>query len=276
MPGPSAPEVIRGYVSTRHGQVHHHIAGDPSTAETLVVLLHQTPLSSRHLAPLLPELASGGCAAVAFDTPGYGASAAPSEEWTLDQYALALWEAVDALSRPSRIFLFGRATGTVLAVAMARLRPEVVERVALYGFPLYTDDERRERLASDFAAPFEPTLDGSHLLELWERIRGQYPQLDARDVDVHLRDHLATEGDFGRGYRAMWRYDLRTQVAALTMPVLSIGGTRDRVRPYLERVVEHLPDAEHIELVDADDFLAERDPARLGAILRRFYGLDSA
>lgn len=275
MTGPSTPEVLRGYVGTRHGQVHYHIAGEPSTAETLVVLLHQTPLSSRHLAPVLPELASERCAAVAFDTPGYGASSTPPGEWSLEQYAAVLWEAVDGLSGPSRVCLFGRATGTVLAVAMAGLRPEVVQRLALYGLPLYTDDERRERLASDFAAPFEPVLDGSHLLRLWERIRGQYPQLDARDVDVHLRDHLVTEGDFGRGYRAMWRYDLRSHVAALTMPVLSIGGTRDRVRPYFERVVAHLPDAEHLELEDADDFLAERDPSRLGAVLRRFYGLDT-
>jgi hypothetical protein len=74
----------------------------------------------------------------------------------------------------------------------------------------------------------------------------------------------------------MWRYDLRSNVAALPMPVLSIGGTADRVNPYFVRTVEHLPEAEHVELAGADDFLAERDPARLGALLRRFFDLPRA
>lgn len=261
-----------GYVDAGGLQVHFRMVGDTAGSERLVVLLHQTPLSSRHLAPLLPELATVG-AAVAFDTPGYGASSAPLEEWTLERYAATFWEAVDALGAFREVQLFGRATGTVLAVEMARQRPEVVGRIALYGLPLYTDAERQERLASDFGAPYVPVLDGSHVQTLWHRIRGQYPQLSPTDVEIHLRDHLATGGDFGRGYRAIWRYDLRSNVAALSMPVLSIGGTADRVNPYFARAVEHLPEAEHVELAGADDFLAERDPTRLGALLRRFFDL---
>jgi pimeloyl-ACP methyl ester carboxylesterase len=101
--------------------------------------------------------------------------------------------------RSGNVQLFGRATGTVLAVEMARQRPEVVGGLAVYGLPLYTDAERRERLASDFGAPYVPVLDGSHVQTLWDRIRGQYPQLSPADVEIHLRDHLATGGDFGRG-----------------------------------------------------------------------------
>jgi pimeloyl-ACP methyl ester carboxylesterase len=270
---PAPDDGVRcGYVDAGGLQVHFRMAGDPASADRLVVLLHQTPLSARHLAPLLPELATDG-AAVAFDTPGYGASPAPTEEWTLERYAATFWEAVDALGAFRKVELFGRATGTVLAVEMARQRPDVVDRIAVYGLPLYTDEERAERLASVFGAPYVPVLDGSHVQGLWDRIRGQYPQLPAADVEIHLRDHLATEGDFGRGYRAMWRYDLRSNVAALPMPLLSIGGTADRVNPYFARVVEHLPEAEHVELEGADDFLAERDPARLGALLRRFFDL---
>ena len=261
-----------GYVDAGDLQVHYRVAGDATSADEAVVLLHQTPLSARHLAPLLPELATNG-PAIAFDTPGYGASPAPREEWSLEQYAATLWAAVDGIGAFRRIRLFGRATGTVLAVEMARQRPDIVARIAVYGLPLYTDEERRERLEGDFAAPYVPVLDGSHVQGLWDRIRGQYPQLSPADVEIHLRDHLATEGDFGRGYRAMWRYDLRANVAALPMPLLSIGGTADRVNPYYARTVEFLPEAEHLELDGADDFLAERDPARLGAVLRRFYGL---
>ena len=261
-----------GYVDAGGLQVHYRMVGQPDDADRLVVLLHQTPLSARHLAPLLPELATE-CAAVAFDTPGYGASPAPQDEWSLERYAETLWDAVDGLGPFRQVQLFGRATGTVLAVEMARQRPEVATHVAVYGLPLYTDEERRERLASDFGAPYVPVLDGSHVQGLWDRIRGQYPQLAPADVEIHLRDHLATEGDFGRGYRAMWRYDLRSNVASLPMPVLSIGGTADRVNPYFARTVGHLPEAEHVELEGADDFLAERDPARLGALLRRFFEL---
>lgn len=271
--GPSPERVNLGYADTEAGQVHFRSAGDPGTAETLVVLLHQTPLSSVHLAPLLPELVGPGVAAVAFDTPGYGGSPRPDTEWSIERYAEVLWSAVDDIARPVEVLLVGRATGTVVAVAMARLRPESVRRIALYGLPLYTDEERRERLEGDFAAPFVPTLDGAHHVQLRERILGQYPQLTAAELDVHLLEHLLTGGDFGSAYRAMWRYDLRANVAALELPILLLGGTHDRVRPYFDRAVEHLPDAEHVELDGADDFLAERDPHRLAEVLRPFLGI---
>ena len=47
-----------GYVDAGGLQVHFRMVGDTAGSERLVVLLHQTPLSSRHLAPLLPELAT--------------------------------------------------------------------------------------------------------------------------------------------------------------------------------------------------------------------------
>lgn len=101
----------RGYLDFDWGQVHFRAAGDPETP--FLLMLHQSPLSSRNYAACLPYLGQS-FRAVAIDTPGFGGSGPLPKEWEVSDYAAFVWDCADRLGA-TQISLFGRATGAVFA-----------------------------------------------------------------------------------------------------------------------------------------------------------------
>lgn len=254
-------EVRRGFLDLASGQVHYRTAPAPPGAP-LLLILHQSPLSSRRYSIVLPLLA-GKVRPVAIDTPGFGCSDHLSADWSVERYARFVWEVVDALGHATAI-LFGRATGSVLALAAAVREPERSLGLVLHGFPLYTPEERRDRLAG-FAEPFRIEPTGAHLDWLWRRIYEQYPGLGPELASSFVEDYLAAGPDYASAYRAIWRYDPMPAIGALTMPTLLLGGTADRVYPLHCRLTDLLDMAATVTLEGATDFVAEQQPARFAA-----------
>jgi pimeloyl-ACP methyl ester carboxylesterase len=258
--------IRRAYLDFPWGQVHVRRNAAPDDAP-LLLLLHQSPLSSRNYERLLPLLAPS-FRAVAIDTPGYGGSDCPPGVWEVADYARLVLDIAARLGTDS-FHLFARATGTVFAVAAALAAPHRVQSLLLHGLPVYSDAERADRLAG-FAPPFQPSDDGAHLTWIWRRIHDEYPWIDAELATAFTRDYLATSGDFATAYRAIWRHDLRAALSSdLAMPTFLIGGTRDRIRFMHERAVALLPYAEAVMLEGATDFVAEQEPERFGQLLLR-------
>lgn len=251
----------RGFLDLDWGQLHYRTAAAAPGAP-LLLILHQSPLSSRHYESVLPFLAPR-VRPVAIDTPGFGCSDHLPEDWTVEQYARVVWEVADAFGQRTAI-LFGRATGSVLALEAAVREPERSLGLVLHGFPLYTPEERRDRLAS-FAEPFRIDRAGDHLRWLWKRIYDQYPDLDPRLATCFVEDYLASGQDYASAYRAIWRYDPLPTIAALRLPTLLLGGTADRVYPMHRRLVDRLGHATALTIEGATDFIAEEQPARFAA-----------
>lgn len=238
---------------------------DASGELPVLLLLHQSPLSAKNYDALLPHLASW-CRPYALDTPGYGGSDPPPGQWEVADYADAVLRVADALQAP-RFLLFGRATGAVFAVEAALRFGDRVARLALHGLPVYTADERAQRLAN-FAPAYVPDPAGSHLAWIWARIMGEYPNLEPDLATRFVGDYLAAGRDFATAYRAIFRHDLRARVAGERLPpTLLIGGGRDRVGFMHDRAVALLSEATSLFLPEADDFVAERDPADFAALL---------
>lgn len=260
---------MKGYVNLPWGQVHFRSApADP--ALPVMLLLHQSPLSSRNYEALLPLLA-GHCRPYALDTPGYGASSAVPEHWEVADYAAAVWDCADELGA-REVILFGRATGAVFALEAALSRPERVRALILHGLPVYTDAERAARMA-DFARPLEARADGTHLAAIWQRIHGEYPWIGPELATHFVQDFLAAGADFARSYRAIWRHDLRRRLRTPPdVPTLLIGGSVDRIFFMHERAVALLPTAQALVMEGATDFVAEQDPARFARVLINFWG----
>ena len=120
--GEGGVSVRREFRDSRLGQVHLRkaapLTGAAQGARTPVVLLHQTPLSGRMFASLLPLLGTDR-SVYALDTPGYGESAMPATRPTLEQYAHALGDVLESFGEP--VDLVGHHTGARLAVEPARL-----------------------------------------------------------------------------------------------------------------------------------------------------------
>lgn len=149
----------RAFGDTRFGQLHYRYTA-PSDGVPLV-LLHQSPLSSRMFRHLIPELADGR-QVLAPDTPGFGESALPPEPPELREYADALIDWLDGIG-VQEFDLFGYHTGSAIAVDLAARYPGRVRSVVLMSVPLF-DQERRDNWRP---GPPELKADGSHLIDMW-------------------------------------------------------------------------------------------------------------
>ena len=125
--------IRKGYWDFPWGQAHYRALGAPNSGPAMI-LLHQSPLSSRNYERLLPEL-SGSCDPFAVDTPGYGASSHIPESWQVADYAQFVWDCADRIGA-EKIVLFGRATGAVFAIEAAMARPKRVHCLILHGMPV--------------------------------------------------------------------------------------------------------------------------------------------
>lgn len=259
----------RRYLDLPWGQLHYRFAEGPAGAPR-VVLLHQSPLSSRNYDAALPELARWADS-YALDTPGYGGSDPSPREWSVEEYADGFWAAIDTLC-PGPVKLFGRATGAVFAVEMSLQRPDRVTGLVLHGVPVYTADEQRDRLAG-FAPPYRLDAGGEHLVSIWQRITGEYPWAPPELVTHLVHDYLSCGPDFATAYRAIWRYDARRAMQQLATTPCLLSGERDRIGFMHERAREVLPDAPSRVLPDATDFVAETNPRLFAETVAALLGL---
>jgi len=227
-------------------QVHYHRAG----SGPLIVLLHQSPQSSRELVPLM-ERWSADYTLVAPDTPGYGLSdPLDSDECELSDLAVALMEFLDALGA-RRFSVYGFHTGGMIGVALAHQFPERVIAAGCNGMALLTAEERADILDHYFP-PFRPHWDGGHLAWLWARNREQtvfFPwyrhQLDARmripvpppdALQAGTLEFLRAAGTYAVGYRAAFRFRGERVVPELRTRVLVTAAEQDPLCAHLSRL----------------------------------------
>jgi pimeloyl-ACP methyl ester carboxylesterase len=159
--------ITRHFATLGSRQVHYRRAGDGPP----VILLHQSPMSSRELAPMMRRL-SASHTVIAPDMPGYGASDPfLAKSVSMDMLAGNLAELMDELGIPVAAF-YGFHTGASLATAFARRYPQRVV-VAIAEGLLCLDESTRQELLANYLHPFVPQWDGAHLAWLWSRIKDQ-------------------------------------------------------------------------------------------------------
>ena len=260
----------RGYFNFEWGQLHYRSVNLGSELP-LIVMMHQSPLSSRNYEALLPYLAEN-FQVIAIDTPGFGNSDPLAINWEVKDYANLAFECADRLDQDT-FHMFGRATGSVFALEALLLNSNRINKLILHGIPVYTPEEREQRLA-DFAPPYEVLDDGSHLQWIWDRIHNEYPWIDAELATNNLKDFLDCGPDFAASYRAIWRHDLPVRVSetinSINNPILLIAGANDRIGFMHERAEKLLPNAEVEFIKNATDFVAEQNPKLFSKILINF------
>jgi len=205
----------RGYAETSQGQVHYLTAGEGEP----LVLCHQSPNCSRMFSAAIPLLAESGYAVYALDTPGHGESAAPPGEPEIVDYARTFAESLHSLGIDS-FHLLGHHTGAAIACELALQAAPAVRSLVLNGPPLFSEEVRAARRASS-GLHVIPKEDGSHLLEVWELRKRVTPGWTHLDV-MHraVVDLLRAGACAHQGHKAVYRYDLRAALMALTLPTL--------------------------------------------------------
>jgi len=137
-----------------------------------MLLLHGSPNSSLQQVRLIEDMCSE-YTVYAPDTAGNGDSDALTEsEPSLNHYALAMLEFMDALGL-EKVQLYGFHTGGAIAAEMAIIAPQRVRNLVIDGI-LEPDDAFRLELLSTYAKPFPADFDGAYLVRIFQFCRDQF------------------------------------------------------------------------------------------------------
>ncbi len=214
--------VRAGYVDGEWGQVHYRQAGD---AGPWIVLFHESPLSSRVFEGVLARL-DGAARVVAFDTPGYGASAPPpGPGYEIGDYARVLARAASALGVADTV-LAGVHTGASLALEVAAVLTDETTGVVLSGIALLDEAERASYL-SGWTPPIPVDADGSQFRWAIERYQRIWPELTPQMLQIAVVEVLRVADRYSWGYQAAFRHDPAVPLAATSLPVLLLDAEFD-------------------------------------------------
>ena len=238
--GPRVP-VRRAYVDGRFGQIHYRIAqpamrpaagagaGAAGTtagaaAKRPLLCLHMSPNSGRIYQRFLAAMGVDRVA-IAPDTPGFGESDPPPAPPTIDDYAAAMGDLVDALGI-GEFDVMGYHTGSETSVALALAWPKQVRRVVMVSAPVFTEAELVE--FRQHYKPVELDPEGGHLVRKWKgQLYWAMPGKSMAMVAEDFVDCVRNPQISWWGHYAAFAYDTAANLARVQQPVLVLNPDDD-------------------------------------------------
>jgi pimeloyl-ACP methyl ester carboxylesterase len=258
--------IRKGYVDTPDGQIHFRqcktVTGVP------LVLLHQTA-SSGMMFERMMTLLSDSFHTLAPDTPGFGASFSPPGPFTVHYLASTLHTALTHLGVVS-CYLFGHHTGSAIAVQMAHDHPNLVKKMILSGPPLLSEAQVNGLKAS--LKPFELADNGSHLTQVWERIRKRDYALPLETVHREVLLTQSAREAAQTAYQAVFEQPFKAQLAALEIPILVMAGEHDTLRASLEPAYSILKNGKMKVIPNQGPYICDQNPQTVVDVIKEFCG----
>jgi pimeloyl-ACP methyl ester carboxylesterase len=248
----AGPLLSRRYVGEAGRQIHLIEGGRPGVDGDRgppLACLHAAPCSAASFTPFLNAMAKRR-RVLAPDTPGCGGSDQPEQRLDIAGYAAILGEALDqalAGTEEPAIDLFGHDAGALIAVELARQRPDRVRRLALMSVPYFVGAEQavwRHRLAR----PHALTDELSQLEATWRRLvidRAWGVSL-ARGFEAFVDELRAYPHDWW-AHDAAFGFDVETAFAEVQQPVLILNPANALAKAS-RRAALALPDGQLVDL----------------------------
>ncbi|MFK4802370.1 alpha/beta fold hydrolase [Streptomyces sp. MPA0124] len=212
---------------TAHDLAGLHLA-ETGAAGPLVLCLHGIGSSSAAFAPQTGALAAAGHRVVAWDAPGYGRSADPDGDLTLDDYADTA--AAVIRDRAADAHVVGVSWGGVIALRLATRHPELVASLTVADSTPGSGTSPEKAAAMRARVPeLERLGPRAFAEERGPRLLSPDapPELVRRVVDT-MADSIRTPG-YRQAAESMAATDLRGELADVTAPTLVLCGDQDRI-----------------------------------------------
>jgi pimeloyl-ACP methyl ester carboxylesterase len=180
-----------------------------------------SPLSGAMFLPLLPHVVSGRVVVVP-DRIGFGSSDPLAERLSIEQYAEATLDTLDALGIDRADFL-GVHTGSSEAIEFATAHSDRVRRLAVVGLVVLNPEEEASFRAR-YVPPPAPAMDGSHLhwyWDWWTRLR--LAGWDAWFIHDRVLEHVASSPLFWWTYHAVVDYPNAERIREVRQPFLVLA-----------------------------------------------------
>jgi pimeloyl-ACP methyl ester carboxylesterase len=257
--------IRKGYADTPNGQIHFRQL--KNVDEVPLVLFHQTA-SSGMMFERMMSLLSDSFHTLAPDNPGFGASFQPPSGFSIRYISDSLHAALTSLGVES-CYAFGHHSGSAIAVQMAHDYPNFIRKMILSGPPLLNETQINGLKAS--LKPFAIAEDGSHLTQVWERIRKRDSTLPLETVHREvLLTQSAREAVQG-AYQAVFEQPFKVQLEALEIPILVMAGENDTLRASLEPAYQMLRNGEMRVITGEGPYICDKNPQAVTEILKSFF-----
>jgi pimeloyl-ACP methyl ester carboxylesterase len=228
-----------------------------------VLALHGWQRTHLDFAPVMGEagtLVGGPFAALGLDLAGFGATPPPPEPWGSEAYAhhlLPLFEEPGVLA--DRIVLVGHSFGGRVAVHLAPLVPDRIERLVLTAVPLLDREGRRSRPAAGYRMARALHRLGLVGEERMEALRQKYGSPDYR----------AAQGVMRAVFVKLLAERYVDQMAAIDCPVDLVWGDADTDVPLevAERALPLFPSARLVALPGVGHLTPTEAPGALARII---------
>ena len=253
------------YISTSSGRIHYVQAG---TDGPPVILLHQTPRSSDEFRDVVPRLGAR-LRVYAMDSLGFGSSDKPDAPMSIEACGRAVIAFADAIGL-ERFSLVGHHTGGIIAVEVAGRTPDRIDKLVLSGTTCPDGQGRNREWPSIDAV--EPTADGSHLTELYNKRASYYPP-DRPDLLHRLvLDCLKVGLDrVEEGHDAVNTFRIEDPLRLVTAPTLLVCGTDDwAAMPEQDALASYLPGCQRVEIPGGGVPLPDHLPQEFAAAVLDF------
>lgn len=214
-------------------------AGNAPVGALPIVLLHGLAGTQGVWAPVVDELTAHGDV-ITVDLPGFGASDAVADEWTLEHAAAAVHATLDAIG-VDRCVLVGHSLGGGVAIVTALERPERVESLVLVSPAGFGGGRRVEvsaraaQLHAIWRMAARPVAAPALRVGRLRNAIFRYMVHDTTSIDARGAAQLARGAMQGRNTLdarvAIVAADLLPRLRELTMPVRIVWGRADRVTP---------------------------------------------
>lgn len=238
---------------------------------TGVVLLHGLGRSARVWRHVTEQLLTDATSfrVVTYDLLGFGASPKPSAiDYTVDDQAKAVIGQLKKLGRARPVILVGHSMGCLVAVRVAKLRPDLVRHLVLYEMPIYEGLPEKWRYQARIKTYFK----------IYDWVSQQNPNFN--QFQQRFGDRLTSKvvgaeltPDTWQPFVRSLKNTIMQQTAAqdlptLTMPADIIYGSRDllvirgKVKKILgldsKLITQHTIKERHVISVSASRFIVER------------------
>ncbi len=263
----------RGFVQSPDGNIEYFEvgAGEP------IVLLHATPASCmayRDVAPLLAD----EFRVIAMSTMGYGQSDRPERPYTtLAEFARAVTWLLNGLDI-KKTNLYGTHTGAEIAAVTAAEFPERVDKLILEEVFNWGTSSRRA-VHERIHRYFEEKPDGSHLIELWNKVGGTRPGMEMRQATERFINNLVVNaqqdayghmGWEGAGPYAMTHHDMWETTPKIQAPTLVIHGTTSELGRSHEKFLATIGRSRGVRIPSQGNFHARQAPEIWARELKAF------
>jgi non-heme chloroperoxidase len=228
-----------------------------------VVLVHGYLLDGRSWEKQETALLTAGYRVITYDRRGFGASSRPSIGYDYDTLAADLAALLDTLDLHGAVlagfcagtgdvtrYLATHGNGRVRAAALLAPLPPLLPRTADNpdGIDPGVLDEFMTEINADRPAATKTYLDRSYNIDL---LGGTRVSDQAWQNSFHVA--IGASAAAVRGGAAAWREDFRADLTRITIPILVVQGTQDRIMPPEatgNRLPSLLPHARHVVIPD--------------------------